>query len=406
MNFYYRQPRYFKDFHCIGSECKDTCCKGWTIDWSEDEVEKVKNAPNCSNELKALIDSTFSEKVIIPNKGERYKAAFTKSGYCPLMTEEGLCRVQKELGAEYLSKTCMDYPRRRIFTDTINFRACHLSCSAVTKRLITDEKAMDLVNVAANENEDVKAVCNTPEKLATNPALKFRRELMEFFYEIIGDKKHDIETNIILGALAAQSLSKLADSGRIDRISEAIKQLRTQLHNGAQLKNIENIKPNYYLRLGFLGKVLTNIVGYSAISALNDETGTPNTDLYDKGEKRLDEMFGSDFWLRNIALNLIFEQALPFKFTEKSIYDNYSIYAVIFACFKLNAIATAACGYKINSTLPSGIKITYEGKECISGLAAIISRQLCQNEQRMKMILTALQENGFTSPAYLALLVK
>lgn len=398
---YYRQPRYFKDFHCIGGECKDTCCQGWVVDWSKDEINKVKNAPGCSEELKALMDKTF-----IPFKDDKYRVEFSETGYCPLMTEEGLCRVQKELGAEYLSETCTDYPRRRIFTKQSPYRACHLSCPAVTDRLITDEKAMDLINYSIKDDREVKAVFNTPEKLSKNPALKYRGELFEFFYEIIGDKKHDIATNIILGALAAQSLSKLEENKQYDRIPDAIKQLRPQLHNGAQLKNIENIKPNYYLKLGFLGKVLTNIVGFSAISALYDETGTLNINLYNKGEKRLEEMFGSDFWLRNIALNLIFEMALPFKFIDNSIYENYSAYAAAFACFKLNAVATAACGYKINSTLPSGIKITYEGKECISGLASIISRQICQSEQHLKNILAALQDNGFTSPAYLALLVK
>lgn len=398
---YYRQPRYFKDFHCIGGECKDTCCQGWVVDWSKDEINKVKNAPGCSEELKALMDKTF-----IPFKDDKYRVEFSETGYCPLMTEEGLCRVQKELGAEYLSETCTDYPRRRIFTKQSPYRACHLSCPAVTDRLITDEKAMDLINYSIKDDREVKAVFNTPEKLSKNPALKYRGELFEFFYEIIGDKKHDIATNIILGALAAQSLSKLEENKQYDRIPDAIKQLRPQLHNGAQLKNIENIKPNYYLKLGFLGKVLTNIVGFSAISALYDETGTLNINLYNKGEKRLEEMFGSDFWLRNIALNLIFEMALPFKFIDNSIYENYSAYAAAFACFKLNAVAIAACGYKINSTLPSGIKITYEGKECISGLASIISRQICQSEQHLKNILAALQDNGFTSPAYLALLVK
>lgn len=186
---YYRQPKYFKDFKCIGGECKITCCKGWTIVWTKAEIDKVKTAPNCSEELKGLIDKTF-----VPFDGENYKVTFTETGDCPLLTYEGLCRIQRELGAEYLSDTCMDYPRRRIVTGKANYRVCHLSCSEVTKRLVSDEKSMVLVNVEVKNEGDVRAVCNTPEKLAANPALKYRKELLEFFYEIIGDKKHDIET--------------------------------------------------------------------------------------------------------------------------------------------------------------------------------------------------------------------
>ena len=51
--------------------------------------------------------------------------------------------------------------------------------------------------------------------------LKFREELMEFFYEIISDKKHDVETSIILGALAAQKLSQIAARGA-DGINSAL----------------------------------------------------------------------------------------------------------------------------------------------------------------------------------------
>lgn len=399
---YYRQPKYFKDFKCAGSDCKITCCNSWRIDWTKDEIDKVKNAPDCSEELKALMDKTF-----VPYQDDKYKVAFTEAGNCPLLTEEGLCRVQRELGAEYLSETCTDYPRRRIVTGKGNYRVCHLSCPEVTKRLVSDEKAMVLVNFEVKNEGDVRAVCDNPEKIAANPALKYRKELLEFFYEIIGDKKHDIETSVILGALAAQSLSKLAENGQYDSIPQAIKQLKPQLHNGAQLKTIENIKPNYRLKLGFLSQILTNIAQFSMIPSLADETGTLSIDIYNSGERRLARIFeNNDFWLRNIALSLIFELALPFKLTESTIFENYCVYVGIFACLKLNSIAAMARGSTVNLTMPSGAVKRFEGKECISGLTSIMCRELCQNEENLKSLLKTLQDNKFTSPAYLALLVK
>lgn len=143
------------------------------------------------------------------------------------------------------------------------------------------------------------------------------------------------------------------------------------------------------------------------IPSLADETGMLNIDLYNNGERRLAKIFGnSDFWLRNLALGLVFELALPFKLTESSIFENYSVYAGVFACLKLNSIAAVARGSAVNLTMPSGAIKRFEGKECISGLASIMCRELCQNEENLKKLLKTLQDNNFISPAYLALLVK
>lgn len=400
---YYRQPRYFGDFHCIGSECTNNCCYGWRINWEAEEVEKVKHAPNCSAELKELIEKSF-----IPNEvlDDQFAIKFDDRGLCPCVTEDGLCRIQKELGAEYLSGICMDYPRRRVATDTIIYRSCRPSCREVTKRLFSDEKAMDLINIQIKEAKSELVIKDTPETLASNPELKYRGELLEFFYELISDKKHDIETNIILGALAAQSLTKLVAQGEIDRIPEALKSFKSQMHNGAQLKAIENIKPNYHLRFGFIEKLLIEIVGQSVVSALSDTTGTPNIDHYNVASRRLEERFKDrSFFLRNIALNLLFEFVIPFKFPDKTIFENYSLFVVSYACIKLNLISIELLGETINV---NSVERTFhfEGEDRFIGLTSIICREICQNETKQKDIIARLNENKFTSPAYLALLVK
>ena len=48
---YYRQPAFYKDFHCIGEKCPITCCSGWRILWLKDEVNKLKAPPHKSHRL-------------------------------------------------------------------------------------------------------------------------------------------------------------------------------------------------------------------------------------------------------------------------------------------------------------------------------------------------------------------
>lgn len=113
---FYRQPAYFRDFRCIGGTCQNSCCIGWVIDWRTEEIDKVKNAPGCSEELRALCESKFE-----PN-GDKYMVKLNEDGRCPFLTEDNFCRIQRELGAECLSDTCSIYPRHYIVTDNAAYR--------------------------------------------------------------------------------------------------------------------------------------------------------------------------------------------------------------------------------------------------------------------------------------------
>lgn len=53
-----RQPKFFKDFHCIGGDCPISCCQRWRIDYNNEDVEKLKKA-DCSENLRMLIKNSF-----------------------------------------------------------------------------------------------------------------------------------------------------------------------------------------------------------------------------------------------------------------------------------------------------------------------------------------------------------
>lgn len=400
---YYRQPRYFGSFKCLGNTCSDNCCYGWRIDWDAEEVNKLKNAENISPELKKLVDRSF-----IPNYDikDKYQIQFDEHGKCPCLTDDGWCRVQRELGVEYMSQTCMNYPRMYIADLPVIFRFCNISCREVMVALINVEKSMDLVNFAVKEKKTANVIMSTEKDISEHPELKYRTELLEFFYELIGDKKNDVETNIILGALAAQSLTKLVEAGDYDNIPQALKDIKAQLHNGAQLRQIENIKPNYNMSFGFIGKILLNFTGTSVISFLNDSEGVPNLDRYNAARIILDDTFKDrPFYLRNIALNMLLELAVPFLFPDKTIFENYSLFAAAFACIKLNLAAITALEDKLTIKI-AGREFHYLGSDRFIGLTSMLSREILQNKGRQMAIIALLNESGITSPAYLALLVK
>lgn len=400
---YYKQPRYYNEFKCIGGDCIATCCYGWSIIWEKKDVEKVKNAPNISAELKELC-----EEIFVPQIGEadKFKIDLDNCGKCPCVTSEGLCRIQKELGAEYLSFICASYPRSAIGAPEVIYRYCYASCPEITRRLLNDKNAVELISCPKNDPGAVNVVNKSTDEAIAHPELKYRAELLDFFHELISDKKIPVETAMILGALAAQKLTEIVSRKEYDRIPEAIKAFRKQFHNPEQLKMIENIKPNYHLKFGFLSELIEEVVKDGATALLHDETGTLNIDLYNQGEQGLREALkGREFFLRNLALNLLFEFAVPFKFEEKTIFENYSLFVTAFGLLKLNLIAV--CSTEKDITMRTrGQEFVYHGDDKIIGMTAIICRGICQNSSKAKMVIGLLNNNKFTTPAYLALLVK
>lgn len=401
---YYRQPRYYNEFQCIGGTCIDNCCYGWRIDWTKEEVEKVKNAPNISSELKAIVETGFEPN----NKFEgKYMIKFKEDGKCPFQTEEGLCHIQKELGVEYLSHTCTVYPRRQLDIPTCTYRFLSMSCREVIRRLLFEENACDLMSVRGSKEFERHDCSFTKGVLKKRPEMKYYKDTFEFYYELISDKKLSIETAIIFGALAAQKLTEIAEKKESDRIPEALKAFRKQFHNPEQIKKIENIKPNYHLKLGFMAELMEKVIRGGVTPLLHDKTGSLNIDLYNNGEESLREALkGREFFLRNLALNLLFEFNVPFCFEDHNIFENYSMFVAAFGLLKLNLIAACCSGQHNIAYSADRRKFVYEGDDKLIGITAIVCRGICQSKDKEEVILAMLNAFNFTSPAYLALLVK
>ena len=61
---YIRRPSYYKDFHCIASDCTENCCIGWEIDVDEDTLAYYKN-----------IGSDFSRRLCAGRRAGRGECA-------------------------------------------------------------------------------------------------------------------------------------------------------------------------------------------------------------------------------------------------------------------------------------------------------------------------------------------
>ena len=99
----YLQPNYVEQFFCDGSLCGSRCCKGWRITADAATYEKYRAADE-GDEPGIL--RHFSK-----NEDNTAAIMLKENGDCPFLLPDGLCRLQKEHGAEFLSDICFTYPR-------------------------------------------------------------------------------------------------------------------------------------------------------------------------------------------------------------------------------------------------------------------------------------------------------
>lgn len=402
---YYKQPEYYSDFKCIGGDCRYTCCAGWSINWTDDEIEKVKNAPNCSEHLRSLMENSFKkEEGGIKNNS----VILGEGGRCPMLTEDNMCLIQRELGAEYLSDTCSFYPRKRRFINvgrdgTYVCRCCNLSCPEVSKRLVTDKKAMNLISVPVKAGLEVTADIDREETLKAHPEYYFRGELLDLFYSMLSNKKNSVESSIIRGAFFMGILDVVIKSGEYRDIPRIMSDVRGELVSGKGFSEyVAEIKPDFNAKLDALCNIMKTFVKNNNVDLLKNENGEYSTELYEKGERNLEEIYGKDdFWLRNIALNLLLELNVPFFSSDFSIFENYAYFLVTVACIKLNSIA---CMSRSDEVISQG-DTQFTGREGIWGFASVISRPLCQSSQNMGKIIKILSEAKLITPSAIAKLL-
>lgn len=407
---YYRQPAYYSDFKCIGSPCRFSCCVGWNIGWTEDEVSRLLDNPACSDALKTLVETSFERR---DGEIRPCRVILGDGMRCPFLTSDDLCVIQKELGEEYLSKTCREFPRQaRVTFDARSkafsavYRSCRLSCPEVSKRLLTDRKAMNLVNVPIRDSAAANGILrDSDETLRSRPEYLYRADLFEMFFSLISDRKLPLERALTRGAFIAQMFSKVVEDGQQPLIPQLITQLKTQFSSKTMFKGIDDIRPNPEGKMIVLGEMM-ELIGNHTLHRLCGEDGGFDVERYKRGEENLSSLLGGeDFPLRNIALNLLMELSVPFYSEKYTVFENYALFMAAFGAVRLNAVSVAADAEDVRLTLADGYEAQFGGKDALWGFMSVLSRVFQSHETADKLI-SYMQREDILKPTALSVMIQ
>lgn len=395
MDVYYKQPKYFDRFKCIGGKCPESCCDGWSIHWVTREVEKIKNE-NTDNELSERINNRFKET----DNENLFCISLCEDGRCPFHNRESdLCDIQKSLGEEYLGMVCRSYPRKYTGNGACVLRSCNNSCPAVLELLLKDRRAMQLESTIARDIrtlDDEIVLIDNYKRIKENPVLEYRFEIFDFIYDILSNVKFSLPTSIILGAFGAKHISDAAEKGNCKKIPEIIKNLKPQLSDSATAKKIDEIKPNYQLKFKLVNNMIVKHLSgrekHVDISLLHDGKELI-VDNYIKGAENFNKAFSdNEFFICNIILNLFMEIRSPFFMEERSVDENYRYFVM---CAAVIYTLAAATGYK-NEDIKNDFILS----------VSEFSRSLAHSSIRANEVIDEMNSLGLTTPAHLALIIR
>lgn len=138
-----RKPQYYDKFQCLAGACPDSCCYGWTVDIDPDTAARYRalTGPLGDRLRQVLTDTEDGTVMEIEN------------GRCPMWQDDGLCRIQAELGHEALSCVCQTFPRLRHDYGDFLEQDLELSCPEAARLIFTESDRLVEQTVPRGEAE-------------------------------------------------------------------------------------------------------------------------------------------------------------------------------------------------------------------------------------------------------------
>ena len=143
------QPEYVGKFRCDGLRCNAKCCGNWRISIDMDAYKKYQRVKNPVMRTKIL-------SALEPNAAvEGFQIKLQDNGVCPMVCEDRLCYIQRNLGEAALSVTCKCYPRKVKRFGAYQFRALSMSCPVAAEQALFFPSAMNMQQVASSDDTPV-----------------------------------------------------------------------------------------------------------------------------------------------------------------------------------------------------------------------------------------------------------
>lgn len=200
MSILIRKAAYFDEFRCIGGSCPDSCCKEWDVQVDGESAARYRRLPGAlGDKLRSVLKDVDGETLMQAEKG-----------HCPMWREDGLCRIQAELGEQALCHTCREFPRiRHDYGDFVEL-GLELSCPEAAKLILRRHDGFVSLEQSGEESGDY-------DREVMDILLKSREELRL----ILNDDKYKIPERFAIALMHAYHVQALLDGEDMEDFDRA-----------------------------------------------------------------------------------------------------------------------------------------------------------------------------------------
>lgn len=182
-------PTIYHTFQCKADRCENTCCQLWTIDIDETTAKRYHT-------MTGSLGESLRQAITVDDEGSHFIFS-KKQPMCPLLNEQGLCKVVLELGEGGLCDTCHMHPRFYKYIEDLELCGIGLSCEASVELLAEDTQSNQVIFTIEDDGGEFSSnerlgIHNVFELLAfdidsarfqytPNPNAQYYTELLELY---------------------------------------------------------------------------------------------------------------------------------------------------------------------------------------------------------------------------------
>lgn len=196
----YLSAKYVERFRCVGQACGSACCRGWSVQLTREDRDRVTQAlASGPSPLRPITEEIVAAPAGMASKTHPYVIQFDQSGACPFVTDDHRCQIHATIGEASLPNVCAQYPREYARIGDQDELWASLSCPEAARLCLLDADGADLVELPqANSqrylNASIDIDAQTPDYLA------YLGEIRGFVFDLLSQRDFALRSRLFFVA--------------------------------------------------------------------------------------------------------------------------------------------------------------------------------------------------------------
>ena len=404
-------PEYMLKFHCIGSECEDSCCVGWKVNVDQKSYEKlitVQQTGLREDIKKSLVKLSKDTRT---SENYAYMDMIPQTYGCRMLNEEQLCKIQASLGERMLPPVCATYPRQIYIVDGRQEISATLSCPEAARLALLHPKKMEFLETDPLLDHNIFHLSSIDTRNDIgSPELRYFWDIRMCAIEIIQNREFSFPHRLIILGLFCEHIQQIIVEKREEELPFEIEQFKQQIQMNEELRDYSIFPVNHEFQLSLLNQILVKNMGSSNvlnprlqeclqdyIEGLCQSNETIDVDLLERFEEAYNQYYQPfmnehEYIMENYVVNFLYSRRFP-SYGGADLFIEYTVLAINCVLIKMLLIGMSAKYASLSEERVVKLIQSFVRKHEHSYSYASIAYEMLQKEQ-------------YTTMGHLCLLIK